>query len=500
MHAHHGIYFVYPNLIMTIKLIYLLLFIFSTQGVLASLIFNRATYIENELNAALQQPQNTEAILKNLDKTINTWSAKEFSLIDLIQNADKSLALLFNIKSKLRAIPIADLAQKYPTQQIEQSLRKTLNSIRYLEDYISESVFSKKSLQAKILLPFEGQLGFNQNKDNGYFSIDSLQSGDVILVRGNSVMSSSIARISKSPSLNSHLAIVYKDEVTKEKFLIESMSHSGVIVTELNKAFSTPLARATVYRPYNQEAGKSAAQFAMNQVRASEAAGKILKFDFSLDMTYNCRFFCSKFVSWVYEKSSDGQIIMPQHQSYLNRPNNSFKEGIGVKPQISYSFLPSDIDLDSRFELVNEYRNPEMTPGVRIDDFITDKVFEWIDKENLDFKPDLRLKLFSKILVKIAQNNFLHGLLKKAGTNLNPDTTAELISTMAIMKFTIDKIKSELLNEFESYYKTYGKNMSPRQVYDLIEVYKKENPKLLKHFQKKSISLSNSCLVYYSSR
>lgn len=425
---------------------------------------------------------------------LHNWNPNEFTLNDYTHNSAKALAQLFQIKKHLRS-EIALLSS--PDEVKIRSYRKILNSIRYIEDQIAENLVLTKLPKKPQFNTFENTVGFNQNDKGSTFSLEELKSGDVLLIRGNSVTSSSIARIAKAPSVHSHLAIVYRDPLTNEGYLLEAMSHSGVIRSSLEKALVRPLARVSVYRTTDQQLAKSAAELANQSYNEAAAKGELLKFDFTMDMTYNCRFFCSKFVSWVYTNGSKGQTVLPLYPSNIVRTNNAFKDKLGVKPETHRSFLPSDIDTDPRFELINEYRNPEMTYQARLDDLITDKIFEWIEKENLDFKPSFLIKLIAEFTMKAIQIKPLHSFLKKIGINLNPETPTELISTMAIMKYTLDHIKTEILAEFKNNYNLLGRNMTNKEIYQLIETYRENHPKILKFFTSKGHSKALYCRKSY---
>lgn len=435
----------------------------------------------------------SKIIAKNLSE-IENWDGNQYSSKDYENNAKEALADLFYIKISLRN----NLAHVLLTDTtIINQYRKTLTSIRYIEDQISEKINNFNLTTKPRNKPFEYTVGFNQNKTGSVFSIEDLKSGDVLLIRGNSVISSAIARIPKAPSTHSHLALVYKDADSNTSYLLEALSHTGVVKTELHKALSNPLARISVYRHPDLSLASKAAIFANEQYTIANKKGKILKFDFSLDMTHNCRFFCSKFVSWVYQNESQNNITLPMFPSSLVRSNNAFISRIGVQSSTLTSFLPSDIDIDPRFDLINEYRNPEITALIRLDDLITDKIFEWIEKENLDFNPSWLIKFFSKTVLTVANNKTIHYLLSRVGINLNPETPEELLSTMAIMLHTVNKIKKEILPVLQQSYDLQSKNMSHKQIYKLIENYKSNHPEILKYFIKKSIDNSISCRKHY---
>lgn len=447
-----------------------------------------------ELKSLEIQSKAHERIIRQNLAEVESWDGSQFSTFDYFHNSERALNTLFNIRLLLRK----NLEHATVQNQSTISLyRKTLTSLRYIEDQISEKINVNALIKKPINMPFEHSVGFNQNQSGNTFSIQDLKSGDILLIRGSSVTSSSIARITKAPATHSHLGIVYEDPETKTFYLLESMSHSGVIKTELNEALSHPLARISVYRHPDRSLATKAASFANSQYTSANEKGSLLKFDFSLDMTHNCRFFCSKFVSWVYQNQSDNDVTLPKFPSSIVRTNNAFKARIGVQASTLTSFLPSDIDLDPRFDLINEYRNPEMTAQIRLDDLITDKIFEWIEKENLDFKPSWLISLFSKTMIAFANNKTMHSLLRRVGVTLNPETPEELMSTMAIMLHTVNKIKKEILPEFESNYNLLSRNLPHKEIYNLIEVYKTKHPELLKYFIKKSYDNSVSCRKYY---
>lgn len=477
------------------RIILFLLFI-CTVGLAESLLSfaNDLNADLNELHPFTTSSKKHELILRQTLSKIQNWNPNQYTQDEYEKKSEIALNSLFNLKLKLRENVTFAASQN---ESLISLYRKNLTALRYIEDQIAEKKNILTLVKKPSYKPFNNTVGFNQNKMGSEFSINDLQTGDILLIRGSSVTSSSIARISKAASTHSHLALVYTDELTNKSYLLEAMSHSGVIKTDLNVALSSPLARVSVYRHPDRELARKAANFANEQFTKASDQGELLKFDFSLDMTHNCRFFCSKFVSWVYQSESEDQVIIPKFQSSIARTNNAFKNKIGVKESILSSFLPSDIDLDPRFELINEYRNPEMTAQIRLDDLITDKIFEWIEKDNLDFKPNIFIKILSKIMLTAAKNKPIHSLLTRAGITLNPETPEELISTMAIMLYTVKAIKKEIYTQFETNYNLLGTSMTHKEVYELIETYKKKNPNLLNFFVAKKTNKSKSCQKFY---
>jgi hypothetical protein len=143
--------------------------------------------------------------------------------------------------------------------------------------------------------------------------------------------------------------------------------------------------------------------------------------------------FCSEVASLGYQIASGGRVRLPRYRTRLRMKNDAFLKAIGIATE--ESFAPSDLEVETRFALVAEWRNLAKTQRSRMTDAVITQIYAAMDEKGYllrntagdAIKRDLvytarRLPLFSALLEERLPRNMPRATL---GMMLALDRTAE---------------------------------------------------------------------------
>tara|TARA_B110001454_G_scaffold219201_1_gene251883 strand:+ start:25391 stop:26857 length:1467 start_codon:yes stop_codon:yes gene_type:complete len=456
------------------------------------------------LNSVETRIKNSTGDYSHLMASLTSIKSELFNVnpLDLDLELEKTKALetvtkLHTIKlmlqSSLNGLPI-DYAGR---DDIAEDVKTVISSIRYLEDYLYEQIYNTLPTKPKdkMLLPFTNLTAFSTKGHDFDGSIESLKTGDIIIVRTLLFLGAMISRIGDAPLTYSHMALVYADPVTNKKYVVESTLNTGFKKTELTPAFFENMVRVAVYRPKNSELGRMAGNFGNEKFEEGIRIGKPLQYDLSMGLKENCKYYCSKFVSWAYNSIQQKEVI-PEFPSRLLHKNGGYLEGLSIPKASKYTFAPTDIDLDSTFHLIYEYRNPKLTPAARLNDLIVDKMFFWLRTENLEFVPGPLHDQFARFVVGLAGRPYINRIMSMLGMHLNTEIKPKNLALLAASMLYVTKMRKAIAPAYKEHYEKYGVPMSPKEIYKLIDKVRKENPSYVKQFRKRTPI--NMCLRFYT--
>jgi hypothetical protein len=270
-----------------------------------------------------------------------------------------------------------------------QSIRGFFRTARYIEEYIAEQMAHEQLAASRV---FEGTSPTMML--NPAFSSHELRSGDILLSRGNAVVSAAIARIGDDDGQFSHIALIYIDEKSPERkiYSIEAHIEIGVVVAPIEKYLTDGKVRSVIYRPKDARFASIAAKLMYDRVSAeSQGGGSNIPYDFGMDMTDTRELFCSEVASLGYSLASSKQFEIPLFKSTMTMKNKTFLNAIGVS--VTETFAPTDIDVDPRFELVAEWRDLTKTQDARFLDAILTNMYDWMDSYDYILDSSLGQKL-----------------------------------------------------------------------------------------------------------
>lgn len=414
------------------------------------------------------------ALARNLAKIYETVVTANFSDHDLQaihQAAPELMYRLFDLRLGLRTRIAEFERQGLMSGEVVQGLRDAFRVLRYVTDMLGEIAIGNAHIrEGDYMLP-----GFSGRDRNTLVNYDysnrrelPFQSGDVLLVRGRAHNSAAIARIGSGDSQFSHTGIVYVDDAGNH-WLVESLIEDGAVVSDLSEALHHGNVRAVLYRHRSPEFAAEAARQIHEVVAKSHRFGhRRILYDFSMRLDNRRHLFCSKLVRKAFGLASDGKCELPAYPSNIAMKNRDFLQRIGVKTDRTYA--PADIDLESQFDLVAEWQDYRETPNIRLQDFTMDKIFEWMERDGLNFQETPLIRLIS-ILGRFSSyfsegaKHMLSSLFPRVPRNMRRKTVA----TVAMLHQTAEPIYHELQDLQRRCISETGRPLHGDEVFEYLE-------------------------------
>lgn len=481
------------------KIIFLsLVFSLFSQFALAQEKMDLVQQIEDSTKLLLQlsgDPQKLEIEFRNVYQFLLNVDPENYDIRELRRNTNHIVYKLATLRNSIRDHIESWKSKGIMTAQFEKELRAMIRATHYLTDYVAEISMDYQTVAKgqRARKAFSAGAPWTNTLDGQPMNFENFKSGDIILMRGGSAVSAAIARIADQKSVFSHVAIVYVDEKTKEKFLIESLIDSGVVINPLAKALEVSAARMSLMRPVDQELGHRAAQIGYDLVMDSFKRGKPFLYDFTMSMDKpdmnnldNLKMPCTKVLSWFYDLASQGQMTVPFLLSRMDPKNRTFLDRLQISEQTKAIFAPGDMDLEptSRFKTIAEFREPQRTAGLRTDDLIFDKIFEWMERDGLVFSEPLIYKLIGSTAHYASHISAIRKLAQVLHLGIAPHMPPEVISTVIMLQLMRDSVLEAITPEMVKYQKEKGFPATPKVVYTLLEQTYKKNPEQLKFLVK----------------
>jgi hypothetical protein len=363
----------------------------------------------------------------------NLWRAPAdyFDLREVRQHARTLVRSVFEAKLDLRrALARMEADGPVPPACIG-ALRDTMRASLFMSEYLAEH-FLPAAREARVFAGDEPSLLLDPEHGERL----ELRSGDVLLSRGNAFVSGAIARLGDVDGNFSHVALVWVDPQTRAVFTIEAHIEIGAVVAPVEKYLTDGKSRAQVFRHPDAALAAEAARIMHDRVVRATARGRNVPYDFGMVMDgagAGAELFCSEVASLGYQIASGGRVRLPRYRTRLRMKNDAFLKAIGIATE--ESFAPSDLELETRFALVAEWRNLAKTQRSRMTDAVITQIYAAMDEKGYllrntagdAIKRDLvytarRLPLFSALLEERLPRNMPRATL---GMMLALDRTAE---------------------------------------------------------------------------
>jgi len=367
----------------------------------------------------------------------NLWRVpvSHFDLREAKLHARTLVRSVFEAKLDLRRALARMEAQGPVPPGCVAALRNTMRASLFMSEYLAEH-FLPEARAARV---FEGEEP-SLLLDPAHGARLELRSGDVLLSRGTAFVSGAIARLGDVDGNFSHVALVYVDPRTKEVFTIEAHIEIGAVVAPVEKYLTDGKSRALVFRHPDAALAAEAARIMRDRVGRASARGHNVPYDFGMVMDgagAGAELFCSEVASLGYQLASGGRVRLPRYRTVLRMKNDAFLKAIGIATEAS--FAPSDLEVETRFALIAEWRDLAKTQRSRMTDAVITFIYAAMDEKGYRLgntagdaiKRDLvytarRLPLFSALLEDRLPRNMPRSTL---GTMLALDRTAEAMLT-----------------------------------------------------------------------
>ena len=308
----------------------------------------------------------------------NLWRASpgHFDLAAARSDAGALVRAIFDAKLDLRR----QLARLESTGSVPRdcvtAMRNTMRASLFMSEYLAEQ-FIPAARAARVFAGGEPSLLLNPQ----FGPALAPQSGDVLLSRGDAFVSGAIARLGDVDGNFSHVALVYVEPRTQEIVTIEAHIEIGAVVAPLEKYLTDGKSRAAVFRHPDAKLAAEAARLMFERVRQASAGGSNIPYDFGMVMDgpqADAELFCSEVASVGYALASRGGLQLPRYRTVLRMKNDEFLKAIGIAAEAS--FAPSDLEVETRFALVAEWRNLAKTQRSRMTDAVLTHLYWAMDE------------------------------------------------------------------------------------------------------------------------
>ena len=427
------------------------------------------------LEARAASPGTTTAeIVATCAEVYGAFATVDFSRYDPVavrQAAPELMQRLFDLRISLRNRIPAWHVQGLMKTDVRRGLRDCFRLLRYANDMLGEHAIGYARIDegGRTRRGFTGR-DMNTLTNRAFDAGEDLpfHAGDVIMVRGMAHNSAAIARIGDVDSQFSHIGIVHIDGAGRH-WMVESLIEDGATINTLEHALDHGIGRAVVYRHRDTAlAARAAAAIHTHVQRSRSGLGRRILYDFSMRLDKRRRLFCSKLVRLAFEQASDGKVQLPTFRTRLNMSNRDFIERIGVAT--SETFVPHDMDLEPDFDLVAEWQDYRVTSDLRLQDFVMDKFFEWMDAHNYHFHESTPIRLiswFGRFAASLSES--IKDMIKSVIPKVPIHMRRKAIAAVAMLHKTAEPVYHELQRLEREHIARTGHAMHGREIFEHLE-------------------------------
>lgn len=370
-------------------------------------------------------------------------SPSHFDLPEAKKNAETIVGEIFGTKIDLRQ----QLARMESTGPVPVScvnaMRDVMRASLFMSEYVAEH-FIAFAPQDRVFSGTAPSLLVNPD----FGARLALESGDVLISRGDAFVSGAIARLGDTDGNFSHVALVYVDPRTREIHTIEAHIEIGAVVSPIEKYLTDGKSRSVVFRQEDPALGAEAARIMFERVKKASASGKNVPYDFGMLMDgkdkagrpADAALFCSEVVSVGYALASEGRLQIPKYRTSLRTTSGTFLKAIGI--EVKESFAPSDMETESRFEIVAEWRNLGKTQRSRMTDAVITQIYAAMDEKGYVLRNPTGAAVKRDVAYTVRRLPLFSSLLKERFPANMPRST---LGTM----FALDKTAEAMLGELE---------------------------------------------------
>ena len=353
-------------------------------------------------------------------------------------------------------------------------------SIRDKEDYLDEEQYRKKGV-AVLDHSFEDSSYLRVTPKTASRNLyQELKSGDVILSRGKAYTSAAISNLGEFDTQFSHLSLVYQDELGKF-WTIEAHIEVGSFVRELEDHVADKNARTVVFRFKDPEIAHEAAKKMFNKVKTAFDTKGPINYDFGFDKKDSSELFCSEIISLGFELATNKELDVPLYESAILRRKPKIVRQLGLKAE--NSFIPADIEVDPRFELISEWKNPAILADILQKDAVLRTLFKLSDEEGHVLKQASTgtSLLYRNVAWPLRRVPFL----KKYFVDKLPlNMSREMIGYFGVLE-TIGKIlQTELQKAENTALQNEDRLLTAQEKWAILDNFRKSDSKRAKKFRK----------------
>ncbi len=426
----------------------------------------------------LSGDENAKALkLEQVYQAITKLNTADYSQEDIQNNARESIAKMFQGRIDLRH-ELLRWERRSPhgtvNDRLANAIRKIFRAFRTAEDMIGEIQIRHQKLgQGE-----QATTAFTSTHNSNLVVYNNeplqIQSGDVIVMRGNRHNSAAISKITEEDSQFSHALIVYFDQQGKG-YAVESLIETGIVIHDLNMILNEGVGRMILLRHPDRNLSHRAATIAYQ--RALQADGKEA-YDFSMSLyktlpsgqvvsNYDS-FFCSKVVSYAFDIASNGAFVPGKYLSRLPQNKNAdFLRRIGVTAHSTIA--PGDLEIDTNFQLIAEWRDFRVTQDLRLKEAVFDKLYDLMENRGYQFRRSTRISMIASTAKALSYMPVFNQVITMLAGEIPSYMSEEVIGTMMMIQFTADPMYKDLIELDRNYVARTGYSLSPAALSRYLE-------------------------------
>lgn len=293
-------------------------------------------------------------LLIEVDQLKPPLSLKKVTVVQSFSLRDEGMKILSDLwKLRMKARQKFQLLSQKDAidESCARDFQQTFEYLRRSEETLMMWLIENDSLERKLTNVFMAP--FPYNLENAQFD-KSFQVGDIFLIRGDSWISSFIGGMGGVGTSFTHAAIIADDGGTK--VVLETAFPSGTEATKLKVWLQERQARIIHYRFNDPTVSAQAAQAILKKIQLYSKEHKSnIPYNFSFAPTDPVSWYCAEMISWAFSFVTEGKVQIPKYvASIAHLQKNKLFNDFEVKAK--KVFLPTDIEIDPRFNLVQEFR------------------------------------------------------------------------------------------------------------------------------------------------
>ncbi len=430
--------------------------------------------LAGEVKATLTSPtftaENCTQVFDEVFHAVSALDPRDYSRADKRENGFAAIQEFW-----LAQLAVSDKIQEFYksgnyTEACSLSARNTLRALRGIQDYLGFTSVVAEKIPAPVTNTLELVRFPPTTKTNPKFKHIILKSGDLLLSRGNAYSSATIARIAKTDTQFSHVAVYYLDEKTNTPYVIQAHIEIGVVVDRFADYFRDGKVRSSVFRFQDEALAKKAAEKLYKIVKDRMNSGHNIEYNFSMDQDNYERLFCSQLVRYGFKLASNDQVTIPYFDSNFEMKNPDILNRLGVTAK--RSFVPADLEVDPRFTHLAEWTNYETVHQAWTYDAMLTEMFRWMEEYRYKLDTPIKQNVITKLSYGLRRTPGVSNLLdEKFPLNMKQKT----LETIMVLDSVSEKIEKRLAIEekrFIYYHRVYP---TFTQLTEMLEKIRRED-------------------------
>jgi hypothetical protein len=346
-------------------------------------------------------------------------------------------------------------------------------SMRYLKDFLIERLDLIKDQDEWL----NNEFNVKKFKANDY----PLETGDVIVSRGDAISSAGIAHMGRIDGQFSHNAIIYKDPISKNIYTIESYIEKGVFIQTLEAFLNSGIGRLVVLRHRDRALAKKAGDAVFKRIQN----GKKIHYDYGFDYFDHQTIFCSELVGFAYGALLNKKTDIPyQFTTFPIEENPRFFSMMGIEQKITYA--PVDVLYDPNFIHLAEWRKIDRLSALRKQDAVARTLYTLMEDSAYELVPSHNTKLTIDFGIFMRKIPFIGKLL------LGEKLSAKAKRKFLISAFTLGHVGELIFNELDlranKIEDSIKRPLLPKELRELVREIKEDDYKNYLKYQEKTLS------------